>query len=201
MPDPRAPGAAEPQPQREEETGVPQLAATDVSVQSLPRQMLRSSRLPATSHHSRHTFLSAPCISFPLVSLCLSLATWISASISPFRAYRSLCVFQSPSLCPCPHVPLSVFALSISVSFSFSHYLSLALSVSLRLFLPLSLSSLLSFSPFLISVSPQACEERTRSGPRKGIGVGGGQSCYWEISWLERPVPARVGSWGKGVSV
>lgn len=139
MPDSSAPGAAEPRPQCEEETGVPELAATDVSVQFLPlpppgAQKLPSPALPA---HLSLQPGSLPC------SLCLCQLVSL---------FLFLLFLQSLSLCLCCHVPLSVFVLSISVSVSL-FTASLFLGVSLCLCLSLCLSSLLSLSPFLISVT------------------------------------------------
>lgn len=66
---------------------------------------------------------------------------------------------------PSLHVPSLYLFFAISVCFS-HHYLSLVLCVSLFLFL--SLPHL--FLPHLCLCFSQACEEPSRSGPRKGIG-------------------------------
>lgn len=209
VPDPSVPGAAEPQPQREEETGVPQLAATDVSVRSLPSQMLSISQL---RHPSPHIFLSAPCVSSPFFSPCLSLSLnlylcfYFSFSCLP----HSLCLSVSISL------PLSPCPLSVCVLFHLSlfshHYLSLVLCVSLTLSLSAS-ASVSVFSPHFLSLShlflppslslflPKPVKNAQCLVPGKGLGGGGGESCYWEISRHERPLPAPGEGWGGGEEV
>lgn len=148
--------------------------------------------LPALPLFPTHLSLCSLCL-FSL--LCLSLSTCIAVSSSPFLTYPILCVFQSPFLCCCLHALCLYVFFSISVSVSPIIVLCVSLTLSVFLFLPLSsllfLPSLSPPPPIFASVSPQACGERSRSGPWKGIGWGARlESSYWEISWHRRPLPA-----------
>lgn len=201
VPDPSAPGAAEPQPQREEETGVPQLAATDVSVRSLPSQMLSSSQL---CHPSPHTSLlpasllpsSLPVSLSQLVSLFLFLLfvpTLFSVSFSlHFSAPVSM-----PSLCMCSF-PFVSFLPSLPVSCTLCLSDSLSASACVSVFSPhfLSLSHLCFSPPSLSLFLPKPVKNAQGLVPGKGLGGWGvGRAATGRSPGTEGPSQLR----GRGV--